>query len=79
MSAVQLPPAASIAALALALNLCAVTESFFFNSPAASIFTCTLPLPLARPLAMTAYTSTVAPSSKFASKSERFTGRYSVR
>src|SRR3954452_4747034 len=72
------PPAASMAAFAAALNPWAWTVSGLLSSPLAKNLT-GMPLRVARPLPTIASTVTSAPESKRASRSDRFTGCVCVR
>jgi hypothetical protein len=65
---VQVPPAASMASRAAALNLCAWTVSGLEISPLARILTA-MPLRVPRPLSRMASSVTSAPLSKRASRS----------
>jgi hypothetical protein len=73
LSAVTLPPAASIFSRALAENECAVTESFFESSPVPRILTSVFVF-FSSPFSTSASTVTASPASKTRSRSRRLTG-----
>src|SRR3954451_6657791 len=74
----QVPPAASIASRAAALNLCAWTVSGFVISPLASTFT-GMPFFVHSPCECSVSSVTESPDSKRASRSAMFTGWVCVR